>query len=727
MAASLGKLIVGKNDGRYYLERVATERHDYYAGHGEATGIWAGQGAHNLCLTGEVKPEQFLDLLACRHPDTGDKLKARQNTVVLGFDLTFSAPKSVSALYALGDDRIQTAVLRAHEHACAEGLAHLEDVACVARLGTDGVDRQPGLGFIAACFRHRTSRAGDPQLHTHTVMANIVQTGDGRAAAYDGGLTYRHCRSAGAVYDGELRKALTQQLGIRWEKRGGQWEIVGIPADLCAVWSKRRREIQDLLDEWEQSSSRAAQYAMLATRTKKDHTDSDPGLHDRWLEEALEHGFNRERILITLDLHNRAPVEDGLSDDEVVEQLLGPEGLTEKSSGFGRRDILVAAERLLGHQGVSREGLNAIADRTLADDRVLDLLAPAQRNSGELLTIRDPQGRPVRKVCTEAERRYTTAELVEAELEALHLAEQGRGRGLAVVPDDVVDQAIAANPGLDPDQEAMVRHLCASGNFIDLVEGRAGTGKSHAVGIHRQALEHADVQLIGVAPSATAAHVLGQQAGVRVVDTVHGLLARLQHTAYRLPGNAVIVLDEAAMCDTAPSSASSTPPTPLTSNSSLWATTGKSPQSTAAGCSPPSNSALASLSWDITTGSPTPRQRGAAEHVRDRDADNAINQLDALGLVHIFDRVADAHAALVDDWFDLVQLGESARMFADTNKVVADLNIQARHKLIRAGAVAKHGHTYTNPDTGHRIRLAAGDRVRLGRNDARLQQPDGVT
>lgn len=732
MAASVGKLIVGKNDGRYYLERVATGKHDYYTGEGEAPGVWAGKGAEALRLQGEVLAEQFLDVLACRNPLTGEKLKRRANSKVLGFDVTFSAPKSVSALYAiacaLGDERIIQAVVNAHDQAVLAAIAELEDSSCIARLGTDGVDRQPGIGFIVATFRHRISRAGDPQLHTHSVIANIVQTADGRASAYDGTLTYRHCKAAGSVYLGALRHQLRERLGVEWTDRNGQWEIAGIPVELCQLWSKRRHEIQDLLDEWEQTSARAAQYAALASRNKKDHTDHDPGLASRWEAEAVEAGLDLRHIVDELDLPiereaQLAPV--GLSDADVLEVLVGPEGLTEKACGFGRRDVLVGAERLLGPSGVTRQHLHRIADQVLADQRVLDLRNPAQRNAGEIITVRDPNGRPIRRVCTAAERRYTTTELVQAELEVLHRIEQGRDRHLVVIPDAVVEQVLAQHPGLDADQEAMVRGLCASGNFLDVVEGRAGTGKSYALGVYRQTLHAAGYQLIGLAPSATAAHVLGESAGITQTDTVHGLLARLDHTGYQLALGTVIVLDEAAMCDTRTLLRLVRAADHASVKLIAVGDDRQIPSVDAGGLFTALTHRLGTFALTVNHRFIDLRQRDAAEQLRDRNADAAITAYQQLGLLQVQPTVTACHKAMLGDWLDLIDQGQTARMLADTNRIVSDLNIQARHALRDRGVVAKGGHTYRDRDTGRKLHLAAGDRVRLGRNDAQLPCPDG--
>jgi conjugative relaxase-like TrwC/TraI family protein len=152
-------------------------------------------------------------------------------------------------------------------------------------------------------------------------LANVVQTADGRASAFDAGMSYRHCRAAGAVYDGMVRTVLSEQLGVVWEERNGQWEVAAVDPQLCQLFSKRRQEIQDCLDEWEQSSGRAAQFAALNTRAAKTDVGNEESLEGRWAAEADEHGlyrqFAREDLSAGLEVVR-------LSDEQVIEHLVGP-------------------------------------------------------------------------------------------------------------------------------------------------------------------------------------------------------------------------------------------------------------------------------------------------------------------------------------------------------------------------------------------------------------------
>ncbi len=240
----------------------------------------------------------------------------------------------------------------------------------------------------------------------------------------------------------------------------------------------------------------------------------------------------------------------------------------------------------------------------------------------------------------------------------------------------------------------MVRALCSSGNAVDAVEGRAGTGKSHGVGVYRQAVELAGFRVLGLAPSATAAHLLGQSAGIADTDTVHGLLARLEHTGYQLPGNAVIVLDEAAMCDTRTRLALQRAADAAGVKVVDLGDDRQAPSVDVGGLFTALKRRLGAVELTVNHRFEDLRQRDAAEQLRDGHATTAVTQLDELGLVRTFGKVADAHVAMVAAWLGHLDAGEDARMYADTNKIAADLNVLARDALLVRGRIARRGHTY---------------------------------
>src|SRR5918995_1410451 len=174
---TIGKL--GKGQQTYYLDTVAGGAEDYYAGEGEAPGRWLGAGAAELDLHGEVGREQLTAVLGGHDPRSGEQLPRRLwKHRTPGFDVTFSVPKSVSVLWAIADKETAAAIRDAHERSVDAALGYLEREAAFSRTGAERVPTR-GSGFVGAAFRHRTSRAGDPQLHTHVLIANLTRDENG--------------------------------------------------------------------------------------------------------------------------------------------------------------------------------------------------------------------------------------------------------------------------------------------------------------------------------------------------------------------------------------------------------------------------------------------------------------------------------------------------------------------------------------------------------------------
>jgi conjugative relaxase-like TrwC/TraI family protein len=248
---SNSKLVAGAEN--YYLEQVAGGMEEYYAGSGEAPGFWIGSACHDLGLEGEVRPEELRLVLRARDPFAESELTTNHvppERRVAGWDLTMSAPKSVSLLYGLGSDEVSEAVRHAHDDAVVDAIGYLETHAAYARRGHDGVDRLETTGFVAAGFRHRTSRAGDPQLHTHVLVANLVHASDGRWSSLYPTPMYHQGRTAGFVYQAALRAGLVERLGVSFgEVTKGAAEIVGMPLTLMKEFSTRRAEIEARLAE----------------------------------------------------------------------------------------------------------------------------------------------------------------------------------------------------------------------------------------------------------------------------------------------------------------------------------------------------------------------------------------------------------------------------------------------------------------------------------------------
>jgi conjugative relaxase-like TrwC/TraI family protein len=222
---SIGKL--GADQARYYLDQaqarvdvvdsVGDGIEDYYAGGAEARGEWVSAASRELGLHDPVEGEALRRVLAGLDPSDGLSLRSSSSPIRAGgFDLTFSAPKSVSVLFGVGDEVLRGRVRAAHDVAMLAAVAYLEGSAATVRRGHGGAVVEEASGFVAAAFRHRTSRAGDPQLHTHVLVANLGRGADGRWSALDGRRLYAHARTASFVYQAVLRSELTRTIGVAW-------------------------------------------------------------------------------------------------------------------------------------------------------------------------------------------------------------------------------------------------------------------------------------------------------------------------------------------------------------------------------------------------------------------------------------------------------------------------------------------------------------------------------
>ncbi|MCZ2112017.1 MAG: relaxase domain-containing protein [Dehalococcoidia bacterium] len=216
-----------------------------------------------------------------------------------GYDLTLRPPKSVSVLWALGGADVAVAVRAAHTAAVDEVVTYYERHAVRSRSTKKG-RRVETDGIIAAAFDHRTSRAGDPLLHTHVVTANMtrfdVEGDDGvevlwRAIESRG--LFEHGKAAGCLYQAHLRHELTKRLGVRFGAVvNGAAEIDGVPDAVIDMFSKRRNEIEEELAATGRSTARSAQVATLETRKAKDYSVDADTLTARWTAEAATVGFD---------------------------------------------------------------------------------------------------------------------------------------------------------------------------------------------------------------------------------------------------------------------------------------------------------------------------------------------------------------------------------------------------------------------------------------------------
>jgi len=474
---------------------------------------------------------------------------------VPAFDVVLRPTKSVSLLYGLGDAKVAAQVLDAHHQATEQALGYLEEHVG-ARRGHGGCDHVQGNGLLAVGFDHRTSRAGDPLLHTHVIVANRVQGPDGRWTALDGRDLYRHRLAADAIYRGAYQRALSRSLGVAWSEpdRWGNRELAGMPDDLLRVFSKRADaidgEVERLQAEGRVRTPKLVKWVVQTTRQAK-RQKAPATLAERWRAEAADHGVDipqllrgvlgRDREATSSPTAGDGSAADATTSEAVVggvfDRLAGSQGLTAQASTFARPEVIAA----LGDQlaGADRTQLERLADRFLSE-RVVSVVA--DRTLGE--------------------RRWSTPELLDVEHALVAGGLERRGDQTRVCSHESVRAALAEHPTVGEDQAGMVRDLTLSPDGVRVVVGKAGTGKTYALGVARHAFALDGYRVLGAAPTGIAATSLEAE-GFEEVATVDRLLVELDQDARAnhasratqhdqaegavLDDRSVLVVDEAGM------------------------------------------------------------------------------------------------------------------------------------------------------------------------------------
>jgi conjugative relaxase-like TrwC/TraI family protein len=277
----------------YYLKG----KEDYYLKGLASQGEWLGEGAKRLGLKGPVDRATFVNLLDGFSPDRKHALvqNAGSEDRQCCWDLTFSAPKSVSVLWALATPEVRKEIEEAHLCAVKKAFQFLQDTAGVTRRGKGGMFREPAH-FVAACFLEGTSRAEDMQLHGHVVLINVGVRDDGSTGALMTRLVFIQKMNGGAAYKDELASQLVQRLAVTIEPREVGFHIQGVPELMCAFYSKRREEIEQVMAERGLSGAVAAKQIALETRPGKESTPSDE-LFARWRAETAAMGWSTEQAM----------------------------------------------------------------------------------------------------------------------------------------------------------------------------------------------------------------------------------------------------------------------------------------------------------------------------------------------------------------------------------------------------------------------------------------------
>jgi conjugative relaxase-like TrwC/TraI family protein len=691
---SIGKL--GKGQERYYLDKVAEGAEDYYSGEGEVAGEWLGDAAEDLALSGEVEAAQLEAMLTGRNPADGEPLVGMRGVPssgsVPGFDLTFSAPKSVSLLWGLGGPVAAVEVKAAHREAVGAALDYMQREACWTRRGAGGSEFVPGNGYLAAGYLHRSSRNGDPQLHTHVLIANATKGPDGRWTRLYHPAIYNHAKTASYIYEAHLRHELSRRLGVEWQPtRKGIAEIAGFADEHLRAFSTRRAEILEAAGP--DASARSMQVATLATRKPKEADVGRGELLERWRSRAQEIGLDREAIERTFNPEAGLRIGEQASAEAraISEAKLGRE-VTATASHFDRRDAIRAVADSLP-EGAPGAEVERLADAFLASESVTQI---AESRKGP---------------------RYTTRRIWALERDALAAVERMRAQGPPPAGELIAARVIGARPTLKADQREMIRRLLSDPEGVAVVIGEAGTGKTFAIVAAAEGWAQAGMELRAAAPTWRAANVMRSD-GLPAVSAAR-LLSELDRAEYAgeagLARGSILLVDEAGMVDSATLARLISHAENARAKLVLVGDPEQLGEIEAGGLLRAVADRSEPIRLDEVIRHEHDLDREAAKRIREGEGREALGLYEAENRVTVAPDAEARREAMVRDWSEAFERGEDAMMIAKQNAEVARLNEMALALRRQSGQLGAG-----EIEVGE-ARFATGDQVITRVNDQRAE------
>ncbi|MCH1882870.1 MobF family relaxase [Agrococcus sp. ARC_14] len=522
-------------------------------------------------LTPGAKGEAVAQIVA---EETGSK----RRRAVAGFDFTFSIPKSASVLWAVADAGVQALIGEAHHRAVAEVVAFMEREVAATRTGAtagDGAVAQVDVtGLVATAFDHFDSRAADPHLHTHVVISNKVKTVlDGRWRSLDGRPMHAAVVALSELHEAVFADHMTRSFGVAWEARemgrdhNPAWVITGVPEELIAEFSTRARHIDaetdSLIAEYVANHGRRPRsaaimklraQATLSTRPEK-QVRSLTDLTSEWRTRAAK-TLGQDATMWARNLtDNDKPLL--LRADDVPLDVIGELGRSvveivgEKRSTWRRWNLIAEASRqTMGWRFATMQDREAIVAMVSDAAELASLRLTPPDLATSPVVFRRPDGTSVFRP------RSSTVFTSEAQLAAEdRLLERASLLTGPTVTLTTVEQ-IAHRPDADgrmlgADQADALSRIAVSGRMVDVLVGPAGAGKTTAMDALRRAweAEHGAGSVVGLAPSAVAAHVLADELGIATENTAKWWQNHLLHgTAFE--AGQLVIIDEASLAGT---------------------------------------------------------------------------------------------------------------------------------------------------------------------------------
>lgn len=720
MTASLHRLGAGAAAGLYYTNDSAREarpsrRDEYYAQ--EGGGVWWSSGESVVRHGAAIDVASFRDVCAGKDPRTGNALvRGAGEGHWAGVDVTFTPGKSVSVLWMAGTPQQRERIEKAHDEAVDRALRFILDEKLIAvRQGAGGAEHAEPTDLIVARFTHFTTREGDPNIHSHSVLMNVAGAPSGKTSNRYGSqhLTiepkqlYRWQLAVGAAYRSALAERLAAD-GLQPRPAGrGQWEVAGLPQELLEVFSKRSRQIEEKVGRGASASQK--EIAALQTRNAKESVPTGAELEERWRAELELTGIQPWEAACAP--HPSHKVENDQTRDADQEFLNPPEV-------SGKGPVAIAASKLFRHDSVidrrrlMEAGLIEAALQRKAPEAVYTELAELEAK-GELLRLSAD--------C------WTTPAIAACEAEMLRAAHRPQEREW--FKQDALASAISNAAHLSSEQrDAVIQAARTDG--VSIIEAGAGTGKTTLARVLVEAARASGLKVIGLAPSWTAADELSKSTEIDAVAIARWRYDHAHATGARLDPATVIVVDEAGMVGTRDMSAILTA---ARDNGAMVVLMGDRRQL----ASVSGASALRAVSdvvqqvaiLDNVRRQTVDWQQAASVLMARGDAEAGLRAYAAKGHVELIAGETAAMERVISIWNEQrARHGDDVLIVTRRNADCAALNRIARVALKAEGRI--QGEEFSAPaldreDNPTNLPLACGDRIRFSENLPRLSIRNG--
>ncbi|WP_454442097.1 MobF family relaxase [Vibrio bathopelagicus] len=679
------------NNLDYYSDLAAK---DYYLSGGEPVGVWSGLGARLLGLQGQVNTDDYRKVFLGYAPNGKPLCESLGEKHRAGWDLTFSSPKSVSVLWARAQPKLRQQIQAAQLNAVHHALSFLEQHAAITRRGHAGWQKEQVIGLVASLFEHSTSRAQDPQLHTHCLVANVAPRGDGSWGTLESRYLFLWQKAAGAVYRATLASKL-RGLGFSIEHPDGEahFEVKGIPKSICEFFSKRAEAIEDALDALSVNSSatKVGDKIKLTTRKYKQKIDRSD-LFREWASVLDGLGFKVEHLVGLREEYSEF-VPSPLPLLTITEKVV------EKQSVFRLQDLYATVAMEAQWQYTDQQSIEG-AVQYLVKQKAVVYLGRDEANN-EL---------------------FSTPAMIALERKMSQRAGRLQSQGQYQLSEKAIIEAIdrqAIEQGftLSEEQAEGVFNVCQSG--IDILQGAAGAGKSSAMQAVRLAYEAAGFFVRGATVAKQAALQLEAETEIKS-GTLAKLLDELERNRTSL-ASTVLVVDEAGQLATQDLLCLMTAVEEAEGKLILVGEQQQMDAITHSGSLRFLSQIQGCARIETIRRQSEPWAREAVRQLRTGDATSALMAHQKRGLIHFADNSQSTREQLVQHWQQFRQKNSDkhAMILAQRWRDVKQLNELVRQVYQAEGKVGQENIEVDCAISNKvmRFQFSRGERVRFTRND----------